>query len=363
MVDTAASTPTGTAGADDAFSKAFNAAVESTSLDEAAYVEEAIPPEGGDERPVETENVEKPAAEAKPAGKVTPKADKAPAEKPVAPATSDAPANWDAKRKAAFDALPPEARPLVLEMAKGFEADFTRRSTELAEDRKFAQGVRSLISDTHRAQMRNAGMSEADGIGFLIKLNDFATRDPAAYVRWVVEQTGLNPQQLFQSATGMAPQPGQQPQPQADPISPLYEMVQSLKGEVDGFKHSQADRAIQRFRSETGEDGQPRRPHFAQVEQAMAELLVTPKYRGIEDYGERLQAAYDAAVYMDPAIRTQIVESEADKRVKAATAQAELAKARRAQPVVKSAPTAAPRAKAMTLEEATSAALAQLGNS
>ena len=216
MVDTAASTPTGTAGAEDAFSKAFNAAVESTSLDEAAYVEEAIPSEGGDERPVETENVEKPAAEAKPTGKVPPKADKAPAEKPVAPAASEAPANWDAKRKAAFDALPPEARPLVLEMAKGFEADFTRRSTELAEDRKFAQGVRSLITDTHRAQMRNAGMSEADGIGFLIKLNDFATRDPAAYVRWVVEQTGLNPQQLFQSATGMAPQPGQQPQPQAD---------------------------------------------------------------------------------------------------------------------------------------------------
>lgn len=355
---------TGNAAADDAFSRAFDAAVESTSVEDDAYATDAKVAPEGKTKPVVSDSTED--AAPAPAGK-----DKAPkVEAPKEPATDiAAPAHWDAAKREAFGALTtPEAKKAMLDLAKGFEAEFTRKTTEYAEDRKFAQGVRSLITDGHRSQLKAAGMDEQAGIAHLIRLNDFATRDAPGYVRWVIEQTGLTPADVFPNFAGQGREPGQPPAPQPGPSDDTLRLVHSLASDVESIKRDaqqqvvrQADRAIDRFRNETDEAGQPKHPHFSRVENVMTDLLMTPKYQAIEDFQERLAKAYEVAVYLDPDIRSQIVDGDVQRRLKESQAQADLAKAKRAQAPVRAAPTGAPKAKPGTIDEALSSAMSMHG--
>lgn len=369
-IDNAVSGPDkGNAG--DGFAAAFDAAIKTVDMSEAEFSPDAMDPVEPQTEPVETETDE-PAATPPSKAKPDVKAEKAPAEKPaVAPADDiKAPAHWDAAKREAFAALPPDARKIVTDLTKGFEADYTRKSTELAEDRKFSQSVRSLINDDHRSQMRRAGLTDEQGIAHLVGLNDLYTRDPAAYVKMVVERSNLDPRQIFPQFAGTGTQEqGQQPAPgQADPYSQLYGYLQTVHGELEGIKREKeqatlrtVNRSIDRFAKEQDAEGQPKRPHFEAVQGKMAQLLSTPDYIAIEDYGERLQAAYDAAVYLDPTIKNQIVDSEVQKRLKAERDKDDLAKARKAKAPVNAAPVASAKNKPDNLKDAISQSMNMLG--
>lgn len=364
-IDGAASgSATGNAGDDDAFSRAYDAAVSSSSIEDDVYAPDTKLGQGVKE-PVVSDSTEN--ATSEPAGKARAPKTEAPKESvsEIAP-----PAHWDAQKREAFGALPPEAQKIVNDLAKGFEADHTRKTTELAEDRKFATNVRSLINDTHRQQLRSAGMDETAGIAHLLRLNDYATSNPEGYVRWVVENTGLDPRRLFpEYFAGQDEQQGYKPQQQYPAQSDeTLRFLQTLASKVEGMERSgeqqivrQADRAIDRFKNDVDESGAARYPHFARVEPLMTELLTTPKYQAIEDFGERLAKAYDAAVYMDPDVRTQIVDSDVQKRMRDEQAKADVAKARRAQAPVRAAPTGAPRAKPNSIDDALSNAMSTIG--
>jgi tetratricopeptide (TPR) repeat protein len=68
-----------------------------------------------------------------------------------------------------------------------------------------------------------------------------------------------------------------------------------------------ADQAITRFRSETDAGGKLKHPYLDQVQDRMVSLLQTPAFASIDDMGERLQRAYDAAVGLDPSLRQQVL--------------------------------------------------------
>ncbi len=356
-----ASSPTGSAGEQGGLARAFDAAVAELDIDEAGFAPAAMEPtpEVTDEQPVD-ETASEPAPEAKPKAPVKTKAKegKPVSTEPTAQPSLAAPANWDANRKAAFDKLgAPEAKQAMLDMAKGLESDYTKKSTELANEARYAQAVRSLVTDEHRRQMAAGGFkSEVEGIAHLVKLNDWATKDFPGYVRWAVEQFSQgNPaaalRQIFPDAfTGSTEgQPGAQPAPQPaiDPrIKQAYDpILRQIMAEVQGLKQGSqqaqeraADRVIANFRDETDEAGQAKRPHFAQVEQRMIGLLQTPGFQNIEDMGERLQQAYDAAVALDPTIRKQVIDSEAQRRADELRKADEVARARRARAPIKATP-------------------------
>lgn len=348
---------------DDGFAKAFEAATQKVDLSGAEFAPGPMDPV---QEPVETENDE-PAAEAEPKASPDIKAEAAPA-KAVEPASDiKAPAHWPAAQREAFAALPPDARKSTLDFVKGFEADYTRKSTELAEDKKFSQSVRSLITNDHRAQMRRAGLSDEQGIAHLVSLNDLYTRDPAGYVRMVVERSGLTPQQVFPQFTGDGATQGQQPA-QADSYQQLYGYLQTVHGELEGIKREReqatlrtVNRSIERFAQDKDAEGKQKHPHFDQVQGKMVQLLSTPDYIAIEDYGERLQAAYDAAVYLDPTIKSQIVDSEVQKRLREERQKQDVEKARKAKAPVKAAPVASGKQKPGNLNDAARQAMNMLG--
>lgn len=271
-----------------------------------------------------------------------------------------APAHWDPQTREAFAKLPtPEAQKAMVDMAKRFEATVTRKTQELAEDRRFAESVRAIIDDNDRAQLRQAGMSEAQGIQRLVELNRYATQDPAGYVRWLVQSARLDPSQLFpELSTGAPRQPGQAPaQPSADPnFNRIMQALDQVNSRVESYERqqqeaaareqqaqlAQAEATIQRFATAVDDAGQPLHPFFDRVRDTMLDLLATPRLQRIGDYGDRLAKAYQMAVAEDPdlysgAINTEVQRKEAERRKRE-----EVEKAKRARPAVSDAPTVAP---------------------
>ena len=80
----------------------------------------------------------------------------------------DAPQDWRADQRERFAKLPDEAKSLVLEQYKDFQGGFTRKSQELSEQARYAEAVRSVITDDHRRQLSLAGMDEIGGIKRLV---------------------------------------------------------------------------------------------------------------------------------------------------------------------------------------------------
>jgi hypothetical protein len=347
------SSPKDSAGEGGGLNRAFDAALESVDLDNAEFQPAAMdgePVELDTDEPVDSETDE-PAAPAKPAAKLVkakPKDAAAPAV--VAPAPLDPPANWDAKRKEAFAKLPPEGKTLALSMAKDIEAEFTRKSTELAQDRDFAKSIRSLVTDAHRQQMQAGGFrNEAEGIAHLVKLNVFATRDFPGYVRWAIGQSGMDPRQIFPEYFTGNDQGGQQPaqpsgQPRVDPI--VQQVYQALAGRLQGIEqrfHTEdetaAAQAAERFRTATDEAGNPKYPHLDKVQAEVVKWLQAPEFVAIVNKDERLARAYDRAVRLDPDLYQQTVDAETQRRLADKRAADDLAKARKAKAPIRSTPT------------------------
>lgn len=355
-----ASSPEGSAG-EGGLKAAFESAVADVGLPDDSFHAAA-----GDPEPERTEEPEQPVEETEPEAKPAAKPIKVKAHvreqvaKTAAPVTEPAlaaPANWDASRKAAFDKLPPEGRKVLLDMSKGLEAEYGKKSTELADAERYARSVYQIITPEHRNQMRNAGLkSDAEGLARLVALNDQATNDFPGYARWAMETyAGDTPiadvlQRIFPEAfTGTTTaQPGAQPAPRppVDPITKqVHETLRAVMQRVDGLEHGNrqsqersAEQVIAKFRTEADDAGNPKRPHLAHVEKQMIGLLQTPAFVQIEDMGERLQQAYDAAVALDPTIRQQFLDSEVQRRLAEQTKAADLAKAKRARAPINAAP-------------------------
>ncbi len=366
----------GNAGADTGIASAFDEAVKGLELEDDRFVPAAEEPsrEPEKEQPVGQQTAPENAADDSSKAKAEKDDADAGKEKPKdEPATKEgeeegksksddddvllAPAHWDAEKREAFGKLEPEARKVVLGIAKDFEAGFQKRSTELAEHRQFSEEVRGLITDQHKSQLQSAGLSEAQGITHLIKLNDFATRDFGGYVRWALNQAGVTPAQLFPELATAQPTPGvdpgqqlqpghpgyvppQQQEPAVDPNHPLLEAVRQLHGRVQSFEEreqrTQEDATVDsivRFREATDDQGNPTHPHYARVQKTMVGLVANhPDISRIPDATQRLERAYELACLSDPEIKGEMVDAEVAKRSAERQQQEDLDKARRAKP-------------------------------
>jgi hypothetical protein len=274
-----------------------------------------------------------------------------------------APQQWDAASKAKFDKLPDAAKEIVLDLAKWQERDYTKKTQELANTRRYAEAVSSLITDAHREQLRQAGLNEVQGFKRLLEYQDYALSQPKNYVRWFLQAAQLRPQDVFPEITGARPQPspGQRQQPQhatngaVDPqIAQIRDTLTHVTNwvaesqreraeEVRQWRQEQEDGAkdiIQEFRSETDEGGQAKWPFFAQVEDEMTEILQSGRYADTKDLRKRLEKAYKAAVAMDEDLQQRQVDLLATQKEASKRRAADVQKAQKAKSPVSAPPLA-----------------------
>ena len=104
--------------------------------------------------------------------------------------TITAPQSMSAKDRETFYALPPESQQWISDRVKSQEADYTRKTMEVAEQRKLYEKLEQAIAP-RRQQFAMNGMDEGTAIGQLLALSDYAQSDPVGFSRYLLNQRGI----------------------------------------------------------------------------------------------------------------------------------------------------------------------------
>ena len=101
-----------------------------------------------------------------------------------------APQSMSGKDREAFYALPPGSQKWISDRVKSQEADYTRKTMEVAEQRKLYDKLEQAIAP-RRQQFAMNGMDEGTAIGQLLALSDYANNDPVGFSRYLLTQRGI----------------------------------------------------------------------------------------------------------------------------------------------------------------------------
>jgi hypothetical protein len=198
------------------------------------------------------------------------------------------PARWSEADKAKFAALPREAQEIVLERVKATDADYTRKTQEIAAIRSQAEPLLQAVQPYQEYLNELApqiGMAPAQlvaqTLGFERVLRLGAPEQKAQVLQDIAQSYGID---LRAIATGEA-------QPAPDPvINQLRQQVSSLTNELSQIKsfteaeHSrQVTSQIEAFATATDANGQPKYPHFEVVRAAMGQLLANEQAKTMEE--------------------------------------------------------------------------------
>jgi hypothetical protein len=373
-----------------------NAATAGTSLDDA--ISAAI---GASEGPstsdgtvgksteVEAEAPETEVAGDKPGGEKAPKpkaANKLESTKdtgaPEAPKVFEAPKHWSEADRSAFAGLDDNGKAIVAKLAKNLEGGFTRKSQELSDKAKYAESVRGLFTDADRHQMAQAGTDEQGVIRYLLDLQRKATSDPVSYLKWAMQNLRVSPDQLGLSQASKPDQ--QKPTDDLEALlkDPTVSALEAELAELKKWRQSQEDErtsqqqrqyvstvqtiqsAISEFRSALDDDtGQLRYPHFDAVQRHMGALMDTdPDLASLPDGPEKLQKAYDMAVWARPDLRQSFLDQEAQKRTQEQEKRQAAERAKRATAVKPAVNVGSTKARVTSLDDAISTAFSKHGH-
>jgi hypothetical protein len=250
----------------------------------------------------------------------------------------DPPARWTKEQKEEFALLDPKTQRLLASRNKGLEADYTRKMTEIAQERTRFKAVEDVLA-SRRSAWQNQGISDADALNSIMSYWDLAQRDPDQFIEIFAQERGMDlagkyapsPQELEQYVQQYVqenydPETGAFKQSPSQPASvppQLQSEIQTLRqqnqllsqqlGQVQSWQQETTQQQQQRqqaeaqaqlaaFESATDETGNSLRPFFQDVKQDMARLMQA----GI---ASTLEQAYEAATYARPDIRAKIEES------------------------------------------------------
>lgn len=263
--------------------------------------------------------IEKPAAPEKVAAATdSPSTDATKAsEVAVQPAAAAPPVGWTAAEKAEWSKLSPAVQAAVsrreLEMSQGGQ-----RWSE--EKRRYE----SVLSPVAEAARRN-GMDTQSGLKALLDAQSFLERDPAGAIKWLAQSHGVNLATLAGSpddVSSATPQPDIQAlvrQIVQQTVTPIVAPIQQRWNDEATRQQDMTMQAIHSFAASPGHE------HYAAVEGTIA--LILPQVIAENpawSNEQKLQEAYDRALYATPATRQQVLAAkeaaaEETRRSEAAT--------------------------------------------
>ena len=232
----------------------------------------------------------------------TPDTDTPESEGEPAPDALAAPSTWPAEHREAFSDLPEEQQNFMLQREKERDAAFTRKTTELAEQRREVEGVAGVLAP-YKEQMRAHGISEAEYISRLMSYDNALRQNPQAAIGQLAQHYGIN----LSNDSGADWVDETPPDPQ---FQQLQQQLNNTNAELNSLKQGQINREhhqlvgqVEGFATETDSKGNLKHPHFEAVRERMGRLV---------NAGETtdLQEAYEKAVRMDDDLFKQTLQAE-----------------------------------------------------
>lgn len=232
------------------------------------------------------------------------------------------PEHWPQADKEVFSKAPKDVQEWAIRRDKELQADYTRKTQEIAQFRREYEPVDQLF-EPYKDQLRAQGDSPAQVIERYIAMEQFVERDPVNAFRWLANRYNVDLSTLTQSQEPADPQ-----------IQALQSELSNLRAQVTQREQlttqEQQNTLVQQIQSlaeEKDANGNLVRPHFNEVMDDMARLARAEQAAGrVPD----VKSLYETAVWANPSIREKMLtaqqQSEQKKRDEAARAKAAAAK-------------------------------------
>lgn len=244
------------------------------------------------------------------------------------------PNSWRADEKELFKTLPVAVQKQISERELQRERVFTQRTTELSKKLK-QYGELDEIFEPYANELEARGATPAQVVRQLVAIQKMMDENPKETIARIAAGYGLTPEEfLIQEAQA---QDGSNGNPQ---MKQILNELNALKASIAQREQlsvlereqSQNDamtkQEISAFAQEADTTGQPARPYFEQVMPIMTPLVKQLRSTYPEaSHKEILNEAYNQAVWLHPAVRQKMIESEVAKNqgIKNQTAKAKKA--------------------------------------
>jgi hypothetical protein len=229
----------------------------------------------------------------------------------------EAPQHWDADKREAFKNLPRAAQDIVLERVKATEADHTRKTQEVAQQRKELEPLLNTTKQ-YESYFKQLGVTPEQAFATLVNTERLlrtgsASQKSAAFAQ-LASDYGIDLRALGAAPTGEAANPN------TPNLTPFVSELATVNQRLDSFEMAQLSERVNSFSSTKGSDGQPLYPHFDKVRAKMGELsAATGK--------QNLSELYEEACYLVPEVRQAIIDAKLEQARKEQTENARKAAA------------------------------------
>lgn len=278
--------------------------VENEELSDEEFTDEAETDEVSDEVESEADEEEQPEESDTDAEESEASAEEEPE---VEEEAIEPPQHWASEDKEIFATLPKEGQEFLLRRHKAMEADYTRKTQEIADTKRYQEQIAETIAP-YRDVFSRQGMDDVGAIRFLVSWKQYLDQNPQQAIMQLAQDYGVTFQQP-------------QAEEQDEYVDPAVHAVRQELGEVraqlaqrDQMAQQEQTASIvqqvQAFQDEKDESGNPKHPHFETVKADMAALISAGKANGLDD-------AYDMAVRLHPDIYDKQIEQRILEKQKA----------------------------------------------
>jgi hypothetical protein len=239
----------------------------------------------------------------------------------------EAPKNWSEDVRSKFKDLPRDAQEYMLKRDKEMTADYTRKTQEVAEQRKSFESLDKVIAPM-RQQIAASGVGEAEYISRLLNADMALRNNPKMAIKQLAQGYGIDLSSIEETVDWNDSDPQ---------ITQLKQQNQAILAELNQFKRQnlqsarqQTEAQINGFANTKDDKGNLKYPHFDKLRVKMGNLIDAGEAKGLED-------AYAKAVRLDDELYKQSLDNqrksakaEEDARRKAAVEKAKKVRPRTA---------------------------------
>ena len=239
----------------------------------------------------------------------------------------EAPKNWSEEVRSKFKDLPRDAQEYMLKRDKEMTADYTRKTQEVAQQRKSFESLDKVIAPM-RQQIAASGVGEAEYISRLLNADMALRNNPKMALKQLAQGYGIDLSSIEETVDWNDSDPQ---------ITQLQQQNQAILAELNQFKQQnlqsarqQTEAQINGFAGTKDDKGNLKYPHFDKLRVKMGNLIDAGEAKGLED-------AYAKAVRLDDELYKQSLDNqrksakaEEDARRKAAVEKAKKVRPRTA---------------------------------
>lgn len=217
---------------------------------------------------------------------------------------AEAPQHWSAEHKETFSKIPEEHRGFILQRYKEIEGDYTRKSQELAKQRKRYDSMDEVFEPV-RANLNMQGIDETQLMRQYLAYHQNLHKDPAGTLKYLAQQYNVNLGEVAQTEEFIDPEIKQL----RDQNLQLNQKISNIETQFTQSHTEQAQVTLDNFVSEKNEKGELKHPYYNEVRPMMGRLLASGD-------AEDIYKAYEMATRANPATHQKVIDKQIQEQVR-----------------------------------------------